>query len=273
MFKNDSSERFSFGKNWSQFLAHIDNQRILQAEDDLKKLICSSSLTKQSFLDIGSGSGLSSLCARRLGAKVTSFDYDQISVDCTNELKRRYFTDDPEWKVMQGSALDAKFLNSLNSFDIVYSWGVLHHTGEMWKALELLIPLVKPGGKLCLAIYNDQGVQSKVWWHIKRFYNRSNSIVRAMLVFFIAAVFESLAFILRLITLRNPFERFTKLSSGRGMSVWYDWIDWVGGFPFEVSTPEKIFDFYSQRGFTLKGLKTKAGGWGCCEYLFVRNES
>ncbi len=48
-------------------------------------------LAGNSFLDVGSGSGLFSLAAMRLGAdRVHSFDYDPQSVGCTKELKRRF---------------------------------------------------------------------------------------------------------------------------------------------------------------------------------------
>src|ERR1044072_5239228 len=93
-------------------------------------------LLGKKFLDVGSGSGLFSLAARRLGAQVHSFDYDPQSVACTGELRRRYFPDDLHWVVQQGSVLDQGYLASLGSFDVVYAWGVLHHTGAMWRALD-----------------------------------------------------------------------------------------------------------------------------------------
>src|SRR5215210_846240 len=130
------------------------------------------SLEGQSFLDIGSGSGLFSLAARRLGASVHSLDYDPRSVACTRELRRRYFPEDPEWKVEEGSALDADYIRSLGLFDVVYSWGVLHHTGDMWQALENAQLPVKPGGRLFVAIYNDTGTQAARWKWIKKTYNR-----------------------------------------------------------------------------------------------------
>jgi 2-polyprenyl-3-methyl-5-hydroxy-6-metoxy-1,4-benzoquinol methylase len=103
-------------------------------------------LDGKSFLDIGSGSGLFSLAARRLGARVHSFDYDQQSVACTAELRRRYFPSAGDWVVERGSALDRDYLARLGTFDVVYSWGVLHHTGDMWRALENVKPLVAERG-------------------------------------------------------------------------------------------------------------------------------
>src|SRR6266545_5844853 len=140
--------RFEFGKNWTRFLAGLDGQRIAQAEESLRAMLETTGLKGKSFLDIGSGSGLFSLAARRLGARVHSFDYDPQSVACAAELRRRYFPGDAQWVVEEGSALDADYLARLGKFDIVYSWGVLHHTGRMWQALENAQLPVAPGGRL-----------------------------------------------------------------------------------------------------------------------------
>ena len=162
------------------------------------------SLEGLSFLDIGSGSGLFSLAARRLGARVHSFDYDPESVACTEELRQRYFPEDDDWVVERASVLDRDYVHSLGTFDIVYSWGVLHQTGEMWQALEIVSTRVKEAGQLFISIYNDQGGASQRWRMIKRLYNRSPDFVRTLIVLAVGAYWETRSFLIRLVRLQNP---------------------------------------------------------------------
>src|SRR5688572_10297512 len=170
IMKDTNNERFPFGENWKNFLRVLSNDHILEAEKALGIFLGTTDLRGKSFLDIGSGSGLHSLVARKMGARVLSFDYDRQSVACTQELKSRYFSDDPSWEVMQGSILDGEFIEKLGGFDISYAWGVLHHTGVLWQALYNAQRPLGPGGMLFIAIYNDQGMISSIWKIIKRTY-------------------------------------------------------------------------------------------------------
>ncbi|HEX7176551.1 MAG TPA: class I SAM-dependent methyltransferase [Pyrinomonadaceae bacterium] len=266
-------ERFEFGDNWSRFLAALDDGRIREAEESLRLMLGVESLAGRSFLDIGSGSGLFSLAARRLGARVHSLDYDPRSVACTAELRRRYFPEDPAWRVEEGSALDADYIRSLGLFDVVYSWGVLHHTGQMWLALENAQLPVKPGGRLFVAIYNDTGSQAARWKWIKKTYNRLPRFLRPPFAALAVAPDEIKPALRSLVTLRPQeyVRRWTDYDRNRGMSRWHDIIDWVGGYPYEVATPDEIFDFYRARGFTLTRLKCGGVGLGCNEFVFVRD--
>ena len=263
-----AGERFAFGDNWTAFLTLLDDDRIREAEISLRAMLHLDSLQGLRFLDIGSGSGLFSLAARRLGARVLSFDFDPASVACTRELRRRYFPDDEAWNVLSGSALEAEFMATLGEFDVVYSWGVLHHTGRMWMAIEQAISRVAPGGRLFIAIYNDQGVVSRRWLWVKRTYNRLPGFLRPVLVF-LAFLWLYWRPLLKDLLLLRPGWTFRAYSRGRGMSLWRDMVDWVGGYPFEVAKPEEIFDFCKARGFQLETLKT-CNDLGCNEFVLVR---
>lgn len=264
-----SRPRFDFGDNWTRYLTSLNDVRISAAEVSLKELLGEDDLGHQSFLDVGSGSGLSSLVARRLGARVHSFDIDSECVACTQRLKNRFFADDREWTIEQGSILEESYLTSLGQYDVVYSWGVLHHTGAMWEALANVGCLVKPGGRLFIAIYNHQGKVSDFWRTVKKLYNRLPSGLRFILTW------PALVFIWGPGTVKDfltgkPFATWRNYAESRGMSPWHDLIDWVGGYPFEVARPDLIIKFYQARGYQLLTLKSCGGGRGCNQFVFKK---
>ena len=263
--------RFEFGKNWARFLKTVNEVRIREAELSLKQALGVQDLAQRSFLDIGSGSGLFSLAARRLGARVHSFDYDANSVACTRTLRERFFPGDDCWTVERGSALDGEYIHSLGQFDFVYSFGVLHHTGDLWKALELAARPVCIGGHLFVSIYNDQGRISRWWTRIKVFYNWLPRGLRFSVLLPSLVGIWGPSFLKDALRL-NPLKTWTGYKANRGMSAWHDLVDWVGGYPFEVAKPEAVFHFCKVRGFRLEGLSTCAGSSGCNQFLFLREQ-
>jgi len=210
------------------------------------------------------------LAARRLGANVRSFDYDPQSVARTRGLRARHDDADPDWVVDEGSVLDAAFMSGLGTFDIVYSWGVLHHTGAMWQAIEQAAERVAPGGLLFIAIYNDQGRASRLWLRTKKAYNALLPALR-WLVLWPSALRLWGPTSLRDLLAGRPGATWRGFKRNRGMHPWRDVVDWVGGLPFEVAKPEQIFELLKGRGFRLQRLVTCAGGLGCNEFVFVRD--
>lgn len=268
---SNMADRFEFGVNWGNFLKTMDNERLDEAVRSLSEWIGMSDLTNRTFFDIGSGSGLFSLAARKMGAEVRSFDYDDNCVMCTKELKNRYFPNDKLWTIERGDILDDSYMSKYSEYDVVYSWGVLHHTGNMYKALENAGKHVKNGGFLFIAIYNDQGLLSRLWTLEKKVYVSLPNILKM----FIATVFFTVLWSVRgiedIIHLR-PFYSWKQYKKKRGMSPWHDAVDWVGGYPFEVAKPEYIFDFFHKHGFSLERMSTCGMGHGCNQYLLRKND-
>jgi 2-polyprenyl-3-methyl-5-hydroxy-6-metoxy-1,4-benzoquinol methylase len=263
------ARRFGFGQNWLSFLDTVDAERVRQAEKSLEQKLGAGALEGRSFLDIGSGSGLFSLAAARLGAaRVQSFDYDAQSVACTAEIKRRWYDGDVAWTIEQGSVLDEQYLRGLGQWDVVYSWGVLHHTGRMWDALGNAAGLVAPGGTLFIAIYNEQGRVSRFWCRVKRTYNR-HPLGRALVVGTFIPYWVVRGAAVDLLRMRNPARRYREYRHERGMSMLHDWIDWLGGYPYEVARPAEVSRFFQERCFVPQDLVT-SGGLGCNEYVFRR---
>lgn len=266
----DDTLRFGFGENWSRFVDTLGEAQIARAVASIQSLLGLDRLDGKRVLDLGCGSGLFSLAAWRLGAEVVSFDYDPASVACAERLRARH-GDASRWTVTRGDALDAAFMDSLGAFDVVYAWGVLHHTGAMWRAVENAAARVAPGGRFALALYNDIGGAVETWRRIKRGYNRVPPALRTPYALGVVLPIEAWAAVTALAELKpGRYLAGLRREDERGMRWWRDWVDWVGGYPYEVASPDAVLDFLSPRGFRLAKLRTTRG-WGCNEYLLIRD--
>ncbi len=264
-------DRFEFGKNWSSFLKTLNSSRINVAESSLKEMFEVNDFRGKSFLDVGCGSGLFSLAAKRMGAgPIVSFDYDEQAVECARRLKLGYATSDESWKVERGDALDKEYLSGLGQFDVVYSYGVLHHTGNLWQALANVSETVNPGGRLFVAIYNDQGVASRAWLSIKKLYNRLPDWAKPIFTALFIPGAEAPYVVANLMQMKAPWHHWNDYYNRRGMSRMHDIVDWVGGLPFEVAKPDRIFNFFRSKGFRLDRLVTCGGGHDNNQFVFTK---
>lgn len=262
-----STPTFTFGKNWRNYLAKINSEHINDAKKSLQNMLGKDNLNSLRFLDAGCGSGLFSLSALKLGAsEVLSFDVDKDSTKCAHLLNEK-FGPFENWSITEGNILDINWLKKIGKFDVVYSWGVLHHTGDMWSAFENITSTIQDNGLLFISIYNDQGLISRIWVGIKKLYNNSISPIKV----FIACGYFSVVVFNRTITgLFNakPFSDWYK-GSERGMNLWHDTVDWVGGYPFETASVKEIETFFIKHKFELINSKPKKGS-GCNEFVFKK---
>jgi len=255
-------ERFAFGKNWSKFSERLRNEDYLKARESLEKLI--PDLEGKTFLDVGSGSGLFSIAASALGAKkVRGFDVDPEAVTTAQSLVEKVCTWDPR---VNKDVISFEVKSILNEnigsprYDVVYSWGVLHHTGDMYRSFAAIMNLVAEKGSLVIAIYNKH-FTSPVWKGIKYTYVKSPGFVRKMLVW---AVMVAKYIAALVISRQNP------LKKKRGMHYYTDVVDWVGGYPYEYASVDEVVDFFRTHGFILKKLIRTKGFTGCNEFVFEK---
>ena len=256
-----SGERigFSFGENWQRYLDEVDEAQLQQAEESLQRSFAGAELAGETFIDLGCGSGVFSLAARHLGARVTSVDVDPASVACAERLRD---AQDDDWQVRLASILEPE---TLPRGSRVYSWGVLHHTGAMWEAVGNALALVEPGGLACIALYNRPYFPA-VQLRLKRLYNRTPRVGRSLLVLGYGLTWLVLGSLVRR---RNPWRYVRNYGEeARGMNFWRDVEDWLGGLPFEFTDPEEFLERLPE-GCVIETVLERAPG-ACNEYLVRR---
>lgn len=266
-----NENHFSFGKNWKRFLETLNKEKRTEAKKSILDFLGGDSkITGKSIIDIGSGSGLFSWAAYDLGAvRIESIDIDDFSLACTNELKLQ--SGSPKnWRIQKISALDAEKLKSMGIFDLVYSWGVLHHTGSMWQAITNSLPLVASDGYFYIALYNKnekvwlEGT-SKFWKKAKAFYNNQPFWIKSVCdrVYAIYLCFGLLANGI------NPQKYINDYKSARGMDFMTDVRDWLGGYPYEYASVAEVRGYFEKNGFELINVKD-VRSIGCNEFLFKK---
>ncbi len=251
----EPEKKFEFGQNWRQFLSTVTPQRVQIAKDSILSFFNLPNLEGKTFIDVGCGSGLFSRCAYELGAsRVVSLDIDDDSVACCQSLHEQAGSPS-RWDVLKLSVLDREALLNLGKFDIVYSFGVLHHTGHMWEAIQSASQLVAPGGYFYLTIYNKKkGYRgSRYWERWKRFYVSSPKPIQKLLQYWNILYFAQS----KLVRGKNIRRILREYEQKRGMSWKHDMIDWIGGYPYEYATLGELYDFIrkTQPTFHLVNMK------------------
>jgi cyclopropane fatty-acyl-phospholipid synthase-like methyltransferase len=269
MSLTDRNTHFEFGENWKNYSKTIDQKRINSAIEGVRKLF-PDNLTGKTFLDIGCGSGLHSLAALSLGAaSVTAIDIDENSVNTTQELLTTH-APDLKWTARVASVFDAS-PDTVGKFDVVYSWGVLHHTGDMWTAIERAGRLVKPGGRFGIAIYYSTAYDS-IWKAEKRFYSQAPRPVQ----WFIRQIYMAAFIAVQTLLGAKSISYVREYSKIRGMNFSNDAHDWLGGYPYEAASAAEVHDRICNMGFTeeksfLLPVASGLFGSGCHEFVFQKD--
>ncbi|MGI0117389.1 class I SAM-dependent methyltransferase [Zooshikella sp. RANM57] len=259
---------FDFGENWQNFSKNTNPVRIKNAENSLKQKLNLGNMSGLTFLDIGCGSGIFSLAAYNLGATVTSIDINKKCIECTKILKEKYSNKNQNWVIKQADFTNSEVVKLITPHDIIYCWGVLHHTGKMWECFEKLFSLAKNDSLLYIAIYNDQGFISNIWKKIKIAYN-SNTFSKYTIIFTLLPIQAILLIAKGSLKHFSPFYYIKDSNNPRGMNFYYDFIDWVGGFPFEVATPKEVLLFSKKNMFEITN-QYLTNGSGCNEYILKK---
>lgn len=264
---------FAFGRNWASFAEGIGDAEVGAAQADLRRLLGDVDLTGKRFLDIGCGSGLHSLAAIRLGAAhVTAVDIDADSVATTSAVLARH-APHADTRVEQCSVFDLAEGN-FGTFDVVYSWGVLHHTGDMVTALRAASGMVGDEGVFLFALYRRTWLCG-LWTIEKRWYASATPRAQRIAQRLYVGWYRILTGAARVVGRR----RRNGGVRARGMEFHHDVHDWLGGFPYESILPAEVHRLMTDAGLTQRErflCSPRAGrtsgllGSGCDEYRYAR---
>jgi 2-polyprenyl-6-hydroxyphenyl methylase/3-demethylubiquinone-9 3-methyltransferase len=261
-------DTFSFGRNWDRYIReHFSDGRVDTSKRQILEFL-GVPIEGKSFLDIGCGSGIHSLAALRAGAsRVVSIDVDPYSVRAARTVREKAGSPD-EWEILEGSVLDRDFMSRLAPAEIVYSWGVLHHTGNLWDAIRNAAAKALPGGLFYIALY-EKTAESPYWIDVKRRYNEASPSRRRIMEWaYVYRTFlrtKSPAYLCRNLRYMRNYRTL------RGMDFWTDVRDWLGGWPYEPATAEEVTGF-CEGILGLSTVRVKAGEANI-EYLFRRGEA
>src|SRR5262245_4071421 len=264
---DEADERFEFGRNWKKFVeTSFDQERVDVAKAHLCGFLQRADLHGVTFLDIGCGSGLHSLAAVQLGAiEVVSFDYDTKAVEAALML-HRYAGKPQHWRILQGSVLDEAFMASLPKVDIVYSWGVLHHTGNVWQAIRNAAIPLGDGGLFYIALYSadvHKDPPAEFWLMVKKKYLAASKWGKRRMEWWYIWRFQMGR---RISALPSAVRRMLEYKKNRGMSYFTDIRDWLGGWPMEFCYDDDVTKFVTTTlGMDLVTMKT---GEANTEFLF-----
>ena len=262
---NVSDEKFTFGLNWLDLVnKRLNNKIIDSAKEKIDEFFDNGKmLENKSVIDIGCGSGIHSLNMYRYCNNITSIDIDKNCVEATSIIKKKYKDkynyDTNKWCIKHMSILDNQKVNDLGTFDVVYSWGVLHHTGNMWTAIDNACKLCKPKGFFLIALYSAYWRYFPTLLYKIKFNDSSKYQKIKMITDRVMAVKE-----------RNKKSHNWNVLTTRGMNVFNDIIDWLGGYPYEIATTEMICKHMGKKGFTLSKKQDEVN-CSVHEWLFIKN--
>ncbi|GAK49906.1 3-demethylubiquinone-9 3-methyltransferase [Candidatus Moduliflexus flocculans] len=259
------TRQFAFGRNWQQYVEYaLTPEKIEQARQAFRQLCDGVAFQDRTFLDIGFGQGLALCLAHEMGAKVLGIDIDNENVPSLQKTLTAFnFSCSPPYRI--ASILDDNLVEELRhrgEFDIVHSWGVLHHTGDMWQAICNAARLVKPDGVFILSIYN-QHWSSPLWRLIKWSYNHAPCVAQRLFVLLFYPIIYLTKF---LVTGQNPKHK------QRGMDFFYDVVDWVGGYPYEYASAEAVCNFICRLGFDTVRVIPANIPTACNQFVFKKRQ-